>query len=312
MINLFIKIKEKIYNIWKYLKNPIKLVCDICEYDNRRYAHLISDKMHLKCLFRKYMGTKLNLSNPKTFNEKLQWLKLYDRKPEYTVMADKEAVKEYIAKELGEEFIIPTIGLYDSVDDIPFDELPQKFVIKCTHDSGSIFICDKNAGIDINFIKNELSQKLQTNHFWYSREWVYKDIRPRIIIEDFLPDENGNSPVDYKFFCFDGKMEVFKIDYDRFGNHISNYYTKDSDYLNFHEKKFLSNPRIKPHLPSNFIKMISIAEKLSEGISFLRVDLYCVGEKIYFGELTFYPHSGLMQYTDDGDFILGKLLKLRK
>ncbi len=312
MINLFIKIKEKAYNIWKYLKNPIKLVCDICEYDNRRYAHLISDKMHLKCLFRKYMGTKLNLSKPKTFNEKLQWLKLYDRKPEYTVMADKESVKEYIAKELGEEFIIPTIGLYDSVDDIPFDELPQKFVIKCTHDSGSIFICDKISGIDIDFIKNELSKKLQTNHFWHSREWVYKDIRPRIIIEEFLPDENGNSPVDYKFFCFDGKMEVFKIDYNRFTKRAANYYNKNCEYLDFGKIHSIPDPSIKLKLPENFEEMIKITEFLSKEIPFLRVDLYSVNNRIYFGELTFFPSSGIEPFTNNGDIFMGNLLKLPK
>ncbi len=310
MVNFFRLIKEKIYNIWKYLRNPVKLVCDICDYKNRRYAYLIPDKLHLKCLFRKYMGIKLDLSNPITFSEKLQWLKLYDRNPDYTVMADKAAVKDYITKKLGEEFIIPTIGIYDSVDEIPFDELPEKFVIKCTHDSGSIFICDKKAGIDIESIKTDLSKALGRNHFWHSREWVYKNIKPRIIIEEFIQDENGNVPVDYKFFCFNGKMEIFKIDYDRFGNHISNYHSKSLEYMNFYEVKFLSDPDIKPALPVKFSEMVSVAERLSEGIRFLRVDLYFVNNRIYFGELTFYPHSGLMPYTNDGDIILGNLLDL--
>ena len=312
MSEFFIKLKEKLYVIWKYIKKPEKFICDLCDYDNHRFARFIPDKLHLKCLFKKHMNTKLNLSNPKTFSEKLQWLKLYNRNPDYTVMVDKVAVKQYIADKLGSEFIIPTIGVYNSVEEIPFDDLPEKFVIKCTHDSGSLFICDKNSDIDINSIKKDLSKHMQMNHFWYSREWPYKNIKPKIIIEEFISDEKGRSPADYKFFCFNGKMEIFKIDYNRFSNHISNYYSKDLNYLDFHEKTFLSTSDIKLNLPEKFNEMVTVAEKLSEGIPFLRVDLYYTNSKIYFGELTFFPHSGILPYTNNGDLMMGNILDLSK
>lgn len=305
-------IKEKIHTILKYIKNPSKLVFDICKYDNNRFAPLISDKLYLKCLFKKHMNTKLNLSSPKTFSEKLQWLKLYDRKPEYAVMADKAAVKQYVANKIGSDFIIPTIGIFNSVEEIPFDKLPENYVIKCTHDSGSTFICKKDSKPDINQIKKSLSEKINTNFFWFGREWSYKNIKPQIIIEEFIPDENGNCPVDYKFFCFDGKMEIFKIDYNRFTNRAANYYDKNCNFLEIGKIHSTPDPSIKLELPDNFKEMVEITEKLSEGIPFLRVDLYSVNNHIYFGELTFYPSSGIEPFLGDGDIIMGNLLNLPK
>lgn len=310
MGKFFISIREKLYTVLKYVQKPWKLICDINNYDNYRFAHLIPDKLYLKCLFRKYMGQKLNLSSPVTFNEKLQWLKLHDRKPEYATMADKAEVKKYIAEKLGEDFLIPTIGIYDSVNDVPFDTLPENFVIKCTHDSGSTFICKKNSGFHTEHIKRELSSKLKKDFYWFGREWSYKGIRPRIIVEEFIPDKDGNSPVDYKFFCFNGKMEVFKIDYNRFTKRAANYYDKNCKYLNFGKIKSIPDPSIKLELPENFEEMVEITEKLSEGIPFLRVDLYSVNNHIYFGELTFYPSSGIEHFTNDGDIFMGKLLDI--
>ena len=310
MSGFFVFIREKLYTIFKYIKKPWKLVCDINDYDNYRFAHLIPDKLYLKCLFRKHMGQKLNLSKPETFNEKMQWLKLYDRKPEYALMADKAEAKKYIAEKLGEEFLIPTIGIYDSVNDVPFDSLPENFVVKCTHDSGSTFICKKNTGFDIEHIKKTLSSKLNKDFYWFGREWSYKGIKPRIIVEEFIPDENGNCPVDYKFFCFNGKMEVFKIDYNRFTKRAANYYDKNCKYLNFGKIKSIPDPTIKLELPANFKEMVEITEKLSKGIPFLRVDLYSINNRIYFGELTFYPSSGIEHFTNDGDIFMGKLLDI--
>ena len=306
------KFKEKLYVIWKYIKKPEKFICDLCDYDNHRFARFIPDKLHLKCLFIKYMDTKLNLSNPKTFSEKLQWLKLYDRKPEYTIMADKAAVKQYVADKIGPDFIIPTIGIYDSVKKIPFNKLPENYVIKCTHDSGSTFIFNKNKPLNIEITKKELASRLNRNFFWFGREWSYKNIKPQIIIEEFIPDENGNCPVDYKFFCFDGKMEIFKIDYNRFTNRAANYYDKNCKFLEIGKIHSTPDPSIKLELPDNFKEMVEITEKLSEGIPFLRVDLYSVNNHIYFGELTFYPSSGIEPFLGDGDIIMGNLLNLPK
>ena len=310
MSNLFIKIREHLYVIWKYIKKPEKFICDLCDYDNYRFAKFVPDKLFLKCLFKKHMKTKLNLSNPTTFSEKLQWLKLHDRKPEYSLMADKAAVKQYIADKLGAEFVIPTIGVYNSADEVPFDELPQKFVIKCTHDSGSVFICDKSQGFDIDYIKKELTVRLNRNFFWYSREWVYKNIKPQIIVEEFIPDENGNCPVDYKFYCFNGKMKTFIVVNDRFTTRSTNYYNTELKLLDFGKIHSLPNPSIKLQLPPKFDEMISIAEILSKNIPFLRVDLYFVNNQIYFGELTFYPSGGIEPFTNDGDIILGDILDL--
>lgn len=312
MLNLFLLIREKLYTIYKYIKKPWKLVCDINDYDNYRFARLIPDKIHLKCLFRKHMKTKLNISNPATFSEKLQWLKLYDRNPEYPQMADKAAVKSYVADKIGKDVIIPTIGVYDSVEDIPFDELPESYVIKCTHDSGSTFVCKNKDDFDVETVKKELSKKIKNNFFWSGREWSYKNLKPRIIVEKFIPDENGECPVDYKFFCFNGKMEVFKIDYNRFTKRAANYYNKNCEYLGFGKINSIPDPSIKLNLPKNFKKMVEITEELSRNIPFLRVDLYSVNNHIYFGELTFYPSSGIEPFTENGDIYMGKLLDLPK
>lgn len=312
MSKLFEIIYEKLYKIWKYIKKPEKLVCDICNYNNHRFAPLIPDKLYLKCLFKKHMGTKLNLSNPTTFSEKMQWLKLYDRRPEYFVMADKAEVKKYVSDKINKEIVIPTIGIYNSVDEVPFDDLPEKYVIKCTHDSGSTFICSSKSNFDLEEVKKELSKRLSRSFYWFGREWSYKNIKPRIIVEEFIPDESGNIPVDYKFFCFDGKMEVFKIDYNRFTKRAANYYNKKCEFLDFGKVHSTPDPSIKLNLPENFEEMVAITEELSKGIPFLRVDLYSVNYRIYFGELTFYPSSGIEHFTNDGDIIMGNLLKLPK
>lgn len=312
MVNFFVFIREKLYTFWKYIKSPEKLICDLNDYNNYRFAPFIPDRLYLKCLFKKHMNEKLNLSNPKTFSEKMQWLKLYDRKPEYFVMADKADVKEYVAKKIGKEHIIPNIGVYSSVDEVPFDKLPERFVIKCTHDSGSTFICNQKSDFNIEKVKEQLSEKLSRNFFWFGREWSYKNITPRIIVEEFIPDESGNCPVDYKFFCFNGKMEVFKIDYNRFTKRAANYYDKNCKYLDFGKVNSTPDPSIKLELPENFKEMVAITEKLSKDIPFLRVDLYSVNNNIYFGELTFYPSSGIEHFTNDGDIIMGKLLNLPK
>lgn len=312
MSKLIILLKEKLYTVWKFLKYPEKLIFKICIYDNYRFASLIPDKLFLKCYFKLNMNTKLNIKNPKTFSEKIQWLKLYDRKPQYHVMADKAEAKKYIAEKIGEKYVIPTIGIYKNVDEIPFDNLPEKFVIKCTHDSGSVFVCDKTKGIDIEKIKTEIAKKLRIPFYLCGREWSYKGITPQIIVEEFISDKDGNCPVDYKFFCFDGKMEIFKIDYNRFTKRAANYYNKNCEFLNIGKINSTPDPSIKLVLPDNFNEMVEITEKLSNNIPFLRVDLYSVNNQIYFGELTFYPSSGIEPFLGDGDIMLGNLLHLPK
>lgn len=305
-------IKEKVYNVYKKFKTPEKTVCNFCAYKNYRYAFLVPDKFYLKCFFKRYMKEKLHLSNPITFSEKLQWLKLYNRKKEYKIMVDKADVKQYVANKIGVNHIIPTIGVYDDVNKIQMDNLPDRFVIKCTHDSGSTFVCINKDSFDFDKVKTILESRLNSAFYWYGREWTYKNLKPRIIVEEFIGDEKGMPPVDYKFFCFDGKMEYFKIDYNRFTKRAANYYNRALEFQPFGKINSIPDPSIPLELPNNYEEMVTIAEKLSQGIPFLRVDLYSVNNLVYFGELTFYPSCGIEKFTGDGDIILGEKLVLPK
>ncbi len=312
MVPMVTALREKAYNVYKWLKYPEKAVCRFCRYQNYRYAHLVPDKLFLKCSFKTHMKAKLRLSRPVTFNEKLQWLKLYDRKPEYSMMADKVSVKQFVAEKIGADCIIPTIGVYDSVEEVPFAQLPERYVIKCTHDSKSTFVCSDKEAFDVEAVKRKLSARLKTNYYWYAREWPYKSIKPRIIVEEFIGSESGLCPVDYKFFCFNGRMEFFKIDYNRFTNRAANYYDRSLELQPFGKINSTPDPSIRLELPDNYEEMVRITEILSEGIPFVRVDLYSVRDTVYFGEMTFFPSGGIEPFIGDGDEILGRYLELPK
>lgn len=271
----------------------------------------LSDKVYLKLIYRLIFGRKLDLKNPKTFNEKLQWLKLNDRKPEYTLMVDKYEVKRYIAERIGEEYVIPTLGVWDNFDDIDFDLLPNQFVIKCTHDSGGLVICKDKSKLDILKAREKINKALSRRFFYFGREWPYKNVKPRIIAEKYLVDETVDELRDYKFFCFGGVCKCLKVDFDRFIEHHANYYDPQGNLLEFGEK--ICPPNIDKNivLPSNKNKMLQLAEILSKDIPFLRADFYDVNGKIYFGELTFYPASGWGEFTDEKwDYKLGEWIEL--
>lgn len=420
----------------------------------------LPDATYLKLLYRFKMGHRLDLHNPKTFTEKLQWLKLYNRKPEYTTMVDKYAVKEYVASIIGEQYIIPTLGVWDKPEQIDWDSLPDKFVLKTTHGGGGggVVICRDKATFDRQAAISRLNQSLASDIYRGLREWPYKNVPKRIIAEQFmapvkasapkdLPDykffcfngeprycqvirdrhsketidfydmdwahqefvglnpvaRNGLTPVarpenleemaeicrklakdepfvrvdlyvidnkkyfgeltfypasgmgvftpeewngrlgdlltlpnavgggkflinnsiveevkieydelkDYKFFCFNGEVKFFKVDFGRFVEHHANYYSPDGHLLDFGEKGLEPDPGYAIALPSNLKAMISLAERLSEGIPFLRVDFYNINGAIYFGELTFYPASGMLPWTtDEADVAIGNYLKL--
>ena len=301
-------IKNKCIILWKA----------VCNFDDR-FLLLSSlglfkdmnDEEYLKKLFKCHMKRELNLDNPQTFNEKLQWLKLYDRKPEYTTMVDKYAVKRYVADIIGEEYIIPTLGVWNHFNEIDFDKLPNQFVLKCTHDSGGIVICKDKNKLDLKSAKKKIEKCLRRNYYWSSREWPYKNVKPRIIAEEYLSDTKTNDLYDYKFFCFGGEVKCFKVDYDRFIEHHANYFDKNGNILPFGEANLppIYDKNIK--MTKNLKKMCEFAEKLTAGKPFLRADFYDVEGKIYFGELTFYPASGMGKFTDDSwDECLGKWLKL--
>ena len=241
------------------------------------------------------MGTPLHLDKPKTFNEKLQWLKLNNKDARFIKMVDKYDVKEYVASVIGNEYIIPTLAIYKTVEEIDFSTLPKQFVLKCTHDSGGLVVCKDISKLDKNSIKKKLQKSLKRNYFWRSREWPYKNVKPRILAEKYMVDDSGYELKDYKFFCFGGKCRFFKIDFDRYTDHHANYYDCDAKLLPFGEADMSPIPSKKIEIPSNLKEMVAIAEKLSADIKapFVRIDLYNIHKRIYFGEITFFPASGM-------------------
>lgn len=283
--------------IIEYIKRPVYFIDAL----NRILAPILSDKLYLSILYRCRMGKWIEWENPQTFTEKIQWLKLYNRRSEYTTMVDKYEVKKYVADRVGEQCIIPTIGVWDSVDEIDFDALPDKFVLKTTHGGGGggVVICRDKRTFDIEMAKNKLAQSLKADIYRYYREWPYKKVPRRIIAEKLIQVPDKKDLRDYKFFCFNGKPLYLKVDYDRFTDHHANYYDMKWNLLPFGEAAL---PPVESHIeycPPNFDKMIEIAVALSKGQPFLRVDLYNVEGKIYFGEMTFFPASGLGAFTDE-------------
>lgn len=294
--------------IAKYVKRPSLIIMYLM---NKGLFNFISDKMYIKIAYRINLGKKLNLSNPQLFNEKLQWLKLYDRKDVYTTMVDKYEAKKYVAGIIGDEYIIPTFGVYDRFDDIDFDKLPSQFVIKCTHDCGGLVIVKDKLSFDIDSAKQKINKSLKRNYYYHGREWPYKNVKPRIIIEKYMEDDIYHELRDYKFFCFNGKVKFFKIDFNRFVNHAANYYDVNGNLLHFGEIKCPPNYNEKLKMPKKLKEMISVAEKLSKGLVFIRVDLYEVNSKIYFGELTFSPNCGFGKFNpEEYDLKIGKMLEI--
>ena len=272
----------------------------------------ISDKRALKAKFYYLFSKKLDLRHPKTFNEKIQWLKLYDRRPEYVRMVDKYEVKRYIAEKVGEEYVVPTLGVWDRVEDIDFDALPDQFVLKCTHDSASVKICKDKSDFDFEEAKQSLSEHLGQSMFIHGREWVYKKIKPSIIAEPYLVDESGVELKDYKIFCFNGRADYVEVDFNRFVKHKLNTYDFDWKPLGFCDASKNDYDANIPK-PSRLEDMRRIAEELSKDIPFLRVDFYSIYDRIYIGELTFYPGSGFIFFDPlEMNLELGKKLTLPK
>lgn len=272
----------------------------------------IPDEPYLKLMFRLRMGKKLNLKDPTTFNEKLQWLKLHDRKPVYTTMVDKYEVKQYVANIIGEEYIIPTLGVWNHFDEINFDELPEQFVLKCTHDSGGLVICKDKKTLDLKKAREKIERSLKCNFYWVGREWPYKNVKPRIIAEPYLEDKTDSELRDYKFFAFDGVAKALFIATDR-GNESTDtkfdFFDMDFKHLDFTNGH--PNSEIPPHKPQNFEKMRQIAEKISRGMPQVRVDFYEVNGKAYFGEITLAHWSGMKPFDPDKwDTTFGEWIKL--
>lgn len=282
---------------------------------NKKHAFdwISNDELFLKLKYRAYLNRRLDLKEPKTFNEKLQWLKLYNRKPEYTLMVDKYEVKKYVSERVGEEFVIPTLGVWNKVEDIDWDILPNQFVLKTTHGGGGggVCICRDKSTFDIQKACNELNKSMEQDLFREFREWPYKNVPRKIIAEKFMIDESGKDIKDYKFFCFNGKVEFCKVDFERFVDHHANYYSPKWSLLPFGEVVCTPDFNKEVDCPSNFDKMLKVAEGLAKEIPFARIDLYNIKGRIYFGEITFFPAGGMGEFTPvKTDEEIGQLLKL--
>lgn len=258
----------------------------------------VPDKVFVPFFYRVSTGKKLNMRNPKTFNEKIQWLKVNDHNPIYTILVDKYNVREYVKNVVGEKYLIPLIGHWEKIEDIDFDILPNQFVLKCNHDSGGIIICNDKRNLDIVSAKKRLNNCMKLNHYYLSREWAYKDVKPQIIAEKYMIDDKLQELMDYKFFCFDGEPKIIQVDFDRFTNHKRNLYTLEWRLLDM-TIKYPNNPYKNIQQPEKLNEMIEIARKLSCGLPEVRVDLYYVNGEIYFGEMTLYHGGGIEKFGSD-------------
>lgn len=258
----------------------------------------MNDESFLKMAYKRKFGKELDLKKPITYNEKLQWLKLYDRKPEYTTMVDKYEAKAYIANKIGEKYVVPTLGVWNSFDDIDFENLPNSFVLKCTHDSGGLVVCKEKSKLNKKNARKKINKSLASNYFRVGREWPYKNVIPRIIAEPLLKDDaikedEQECLTDYKFFCFNGVPKIAYISKDKAENPATDFFDMDYNHLPIRMKD--PNSDVLPEKPIRFDEMKKIATQLSQGFPHLRVDFYSANGKLYVGELTFYHCSGFAQ-----------------
>lgn len=277
----------------KLIKNPY-VVFRLPKLQQR--MRLLPDAVYLKLVYRARIGRPLNLNSPKGFNEKLQWLKLYDRNPLYTKLVDKAEVKPWVAERIGWEHVVPTLGVWDSFDDIDFGALPERFVLKCTHDSGGLAICRDLSTFDMAAARRKIERSLANNYFWSGREWPYKDVRPRIIAEEYLdPAGEQVGLTDYKVMCFGGQARCeFTCTGRADGNLHVDFFDTEWNHMPF--TRHYPNADVPPEAPERLKDMVAMAERLSEGMPFVRVDFYEVAGQYYFGEMTFYPGSGMEEF----------------
>lgn len=273
----------------------------------------VDDREYLERMYHGLLGKRLDLEHPQTFNEKLQWMKLYDRNDLYTAIVDKCEAKDFVANIIGKEYIIPNYGVWETAEAIDFQALPEQFVLKTTHDSGGVVICKDKKTLDINAAKAKLTKSLKHDYYSKFREWPYKNIHPRIIAEQYLAEADAGV-ADYKFHCFHGEPKVVLVCTDRFASDglKEDFFDMDWNHLPIRRPQH-GNAAVAPKRPSQLEQMISIAKRLSAGFPFLRVDLYEVGNKVYFGELTLFPASGLRAFIPSKwDEIMGSWIQLDK
>lgn len=298
-------------NLRQIINNPYRL---FYHFNHNRISRLLSDKQFLRLLFRARVGKRLDLENPTTFNEKIQWIKLYDRNPIYSDLVDKYKVREYVRRVIGTNYLIPLLGSWKSFDEIDFEKLPDKFVLKCNHDSGSVIVCKDQKHFDREKSRRILETSLKKNFYYTGREWAYKNVIPMIIAEEYL-DNKGEDLPDYKFFCFNGKPEYILLCQERFSDEglALDFYSSNWEWMDFLRPPYHPHAQKKAKKPETFDKMMHLAEKLSQGIPFVRVDFYSVDNQVYFGEMTLYPGDGFEPFEPEiWDRIFGDLLVLPK
>lgn len=284
-----------------------------------KFLGFLPDKPYLKLMYRLRMGRKLDLKNPRTFNEKLQWIKLNDRNPLYTLMVDKLRVKDYVSEKIGSDYVVPLLGVWDRAEDIDFASLPRRFVLKCTHDSYGLVICRDKAGLDIEAVKRKIGKSLRNNYYKSYREWPYKDVPRRIIAEEYIEDncppegvKEGDLP-DYKVLCFNGKPSLIEVHKGRFtAGHSQDWYDADWNWLEI-EQSGLHKSESPMARPDFLDEMIDKSAVLAEGIPEVRVDWYHAGGRLLFGELTFFDGSGFCRFLpDEWDYRIGSMIELPK
>ena len=279
---------------------------------SKGWLNWVPDSLYLKVLYRVIMGRKLNLKNPKEYNEKLQWLKLNDRKPEYSTMVDKYEVRGYIGDLLGDKYLIPCLGIYDSVDDIDIDALPDKFVLKCTHDSGSVEICKDKSSFDIEGARHRLSQAMKRNYYATYREWPYKYVKPRIIAEGYLEGDGGDLK-DYKVMCFNGEAKIIEVHENRFVEgkvHTQTFYDREWNIVPLTQIETVTVDR-PGERPRQLDEILRLSELIAKNMYHARIDWYIEGDKIYFGEITFFDGSGFESFsTPEMERMLGDMINL--
>lgn len=279
----------------------------------KKSLRFIPDKLYIRIYYRMRLGKKLNIKNPQTFNEKLQWIKFNYRYPLQSIVSDKVLVREYVKDKIGEQYLITLYGKWEKFEDINFDKLPNQFVLKCNHDSGGLIVCTNKEELNYKWAKKIIERSLRSNFYYIGREYQYRNIRPMILCEEFISD-NGTIPIDYKIYCYNGEPDMILVCRDRFSNksHRASYLFFDKEWrflpLNKGDENLVY---IDVECPPNLDEMLIVAQKLSKEFIFARIDLYNVGGRVYFGEITLSPNSGFdNDITADTDRLFGEKFKI--
>lgn len=286
------------------MKHPTKAIIPL---DSLRLIDWMPDEMFVKLAFRGELGQKLDLKNPKSFNEKLQWLKLYDHKTEYIDLVDKLKAKSVVGNQIGSQHIVPLYGHWKTADEIAFETLPDKFVLKCNHDQGSVILVSDKNRINKKNVIDILNKKLKRNNFYGCREYPYKYIKPEVFAEEYL----GSDIIDYKFYCFNGKPKFLYCGQGLTEDHSLkiDFFDLDWNIMPFYRTDYRRLGSIPK--PLHLDEMIDISKKLSKDIPFVRIDLFEVNGKVYFSEFTLCPAAGFMPFVPkEYDWIVGEWLKL--